>query len=89
MHPHRERRRAVSDVDANDPPDTMAADVVVRFSTPAVSPCEAPITPISAIQGSGAAAAIGGAVTTRGVVVGDYEGAVPGPARLLPPGRHR
>ena len=36
----------------------MAADVVVRFSVPAANPCEAPITPIPAIQGSGATAAI-------------------------------
>ncbi|MCU1537469.1 MAG: hypothetical protein JWP82_1820 [Humibacillus sp.] len=68
---------AVHDVDTIDPPDTMAADVVVRFSTPAGNPCEAPITSIPTIQGSGANAAVTGAVTTRGVVVGDYEGASP------------
>ncbi|MBC9823150.1 ExeM/NucH family extracellular endonuclease [Terrabacter sp. MAHUQ-38] len=68
---------AVSDVDATDPPDAMAADLVLHFATPAGNPCEAAITPIPAIQGSGATAAVTGTVTTRGVVVGDYEGAAP------------
>jgi hypothetical protein len=35
--------------------------------------CSAPITAIPAIQGSGDTAAVTGTVTTRGVVVGDYE----------------
>ena len=35
---------------------------------------KAPFTPIPLIQGSAANAAITGAVTTEGVVVGDYEG---------------
>lgn len=35
--------------------------------------CQQPFTPIYKIQGSGSAAAITGAVTTQGVVVGDYE----------------
>jgi hypothetical protein len=35
--------------------------------------CALPYTPIPAIQGSGAAAAILGSVTTQGVVVGDFE----------------
>lgn len=39
--------------------------------------CALTFTPIYAIQGSGAAAAITGSVTTQGVVVGDYEGASP------------
>ncbi|WP_323101516.1 ExeM/NucH family extracellular endonuclease [Intrasporangium sp. YIM S08009] len=68
---------AVSDVDAVDPPDTMAADKVVRFTTAAANPCEAPITPIYEIQGSGPVVTRTGTVTTRGVVVGDYEGASP------------
>ena len=68
---------AVSDVDTIDPPDTMAADTVVRFTTAAANPCEAPITPIPVIQGSGPAVTRTGTVTTRGVVVGDYEGASP------------
>lgn len=39
--------------------------------------CDAPFTPIFAIQGSGPSAASTGAVVTRGVVVGDYEGPSP------------
>lgn len=39
--------------------------------------CNDPFTPIYAIQGSGATAAITGTVSTQGVVVGDYEGATP------------
>ncbi len=65
----------VSDQDANDPPDNMSANVVVNFSSGNV--CAASYTPIFDIQGSGLNAAITGTVTTRGVVVGDYEGASP------------
>ncbi len=65
----------VSDQDASDPPDTMVADHTAGFST--VSVCALPFTPIHAIQGSGPAAAITGAVTTLGIVVGDYEGPSP------------
>ena len=65
----------VTDQDVNDPPDVMAADVVVNFSV--IDLCTAPFTTIPAIQGSGAAAAILGSVITRGVVVGDYEGPSP------------
>ena len=68
---------AVTDQDAIDPPDSPAADVVVHFSVPASNPCEATATPVPAIQGSGDTAAITGSVTTRGVVVGDYEGPSP------------
>jgi predicted extracellular nuclease len=39
--------------------------------------CGDPFTPTFAIQGSGATAAITGAVFTEGVVVGDFEGASP------------
>jgi predicted extracellular nuclease len=39
--------------------------------------CTGPATPIPAIQGTNEAAAITGAVTIRGVVVGDFEGASP------------
>ncbi len=41
----------------------------------ASNPCDDPFTPIYSIQGSGAAAAITGTVTTEGVVIGDFEGA--------------
>jgi predicted extracellular nuclease len=65
----------VSDQDANDPPDSMAADYVYTFGT--ASSCAGAFTPIPHIQGAGAAAAVSGAVTTQGVVVGDYEGPSP------------
>ncbi|MEI2689457.1 MAG: ExeM/NucH family extracellular endonuclease [Anaerolineae bacterium] len=51
----------------------MAADYVFAFSTPATDPCSQSFTPIYNIQGSGLSAAITGAVTTQGVVVGDFE----------------
>jgi hypothetical protein len=66
---------AVSDQDASDPPDAMVTDFTAGFST--VSACVLPFTPIPSIQGSGAAAAVTGTVTTQGVVVGDYEGPSP------------
>jgi uncharacterized protein len=65
----------VTDQDSNDPPDNMIADVTVGFT--AIDVCAASFTAIPAIpaiQGSGSAAAITGTVTTRGVVVGDFEG---------------
>jgi uncharacterized protein len=66
----------VSDTDPNDPPDTMVANFVVGFS--AFDVCAASYTPTWQIQGSGATSPLAGnTVTTRGVVVGDYEGAVP------------
>jgi predicted extracellular nuclease len=69
---------AISDVDADDPPDTLAADVVVRFSTPAGDACTGPVTAIPAIQGTTDTSPLSGTtVTTRGVVVGDYEGPAP------------
>lgn len=67
----------ITDKDAVDPPDSPASDVVVHFSVPAANPCEVTATPVPAIQGSGDTAAITGSVTTRGVVVGDYEGPSP------------
>jgi len=39
--------------------------------------CSSRATPINAVQGSGATAAITGVLTVRGVVVGDYEGGNP------------
>lgn len=62
----------VSDQDGNDPPDNLAANFTVGFTPFDV--CLASFTSIPSIQGSGANAAITGAVTTRGVVVGDFEG---------------
>lgn len=65
----------VTDQDLNDPPDKMAADFTLGFST--LDACQLPYTPIYSIQGSGLTVAIQGSVTTQGVVVGDYEGASP------------
>ncbi len=61
----------ITDQDTNDPPDNMAADVVVGFT--ALDVCALTYTPIYDIQGNGLDAAITGMVTTQGVVVGDYE----------------
>jgi len=63
----------VTDVDGDDPPDNLTVDFTVGFA--AVDVCVLPFTPIYEIQGSGSAAAITGNVTTKGVVVGDFEGA--------------
>jgi hypothetical protein len=65
----------VSDQDTNDPPDTMTANFVSTFSV--IGVCDLPYTPIYQIQGSGMSAAITGNVATKGVVIGDYEGASP------------
>ncbi len=65
----------VSDADVLDPPDAMASDYSFSFTPGSV--CLMPFTPVYAIQGSGLAAAITGAVSTQGVVVGDYEGPSP------------
>jgi len=65
----------VSDQDSNDPPDNMTMNFTVGFSTG--DACLAPYTHIYNIQGNGLAAAITGSVTTKGVVVGDYEGPSP------------
>jgi predicted extracellular nuclease len=63
----------VSDQDANDPPDNMILNFVVGFS--AFDVCAASYTPTYTIQGSGLSSPLTGTVvTTRGVVVGDFEG---------------
>ncbi len=62
----------VTDQDTNDPPDNMVVDFTVGFSPYDV--CTTTYTPIYSIQGSGLSAAITGIVTTKGVVVGDFEG---------------
>lgn len=74
---------AVTDQDAIDPPDNMAADVTVSFTTvmPVVDYCVvgAPyVTPIPTVQGTGDISPLAGqTVTVRGVVVADYEGPTP------------
>jgi uncharacterized protein len=68
----------VTDQDANDPPDNMAANYSWSFTTFAANVCELAYTPAYAIQGSGAETPLAGqVVTTQGVVIGDYEGPVP------------
>lgn len=62
----------VSDQDSNDPPDNMAFNFTVGFSPFDI--CAQPFTPIYNIQGSGLSTPIPGTVTTKGVVVGDFEG---------------
>ena len=63
----------VTDQDADEPFDNMAADYIFSFGTEGPV-CDQAFTPIYSIQGSGSAAAITGTVTTEGVVVGDFEG---------------
>lgn len=62
----------VSDQDSNDPPNNMVMNFVVGFSPYDV--CATNYTPIYQIQGSGPSAVLTGTVTTKGVVVGDFEG---------------
>ena len=62
----------VSDVDGNDPPDNMVMNFVVGFTPFDV--CAQTYTSIYTIQGSGLSTPIPGPVTTKGVVVGDFEG---------------
>ncbi len=68
----------VTDQDADDPPDTMAADTVFSFTTTAALACGDPATLIHDIQGSGTASPLVGAPgvgrSIEGVVVGDYQG---------------
>ncbi|HEY0377924.1 MAG TPA: ExeM/NucH family extracellular endonuclease [Pyrinomonadaceae bacterium] len=64
----------VSDQDANDPPDFMAANYQWSFTT-GTDPCTSPFTSIPVIQGSDAASHhVGEFHTVRGVVVGDFQG---------------
>ncbi|HKZ84769.1 MAG TPA: ExeM/NucH family extracellular endonuclease [Anaerolineae bacterium] len=62
----------VSDQDGNDPPDNMVMNFTVGFSPFDV--CATSFTPIYVIQGDGLSTPIPGTVTTKGVVVGDFEG---------------
>jgi hypothetical protein len=63
----------VADLDANDPPDTMAADFLFDFET--ATGCGSPAVAIHDIQGNGAASPlVGQSVTLEGVVVGDFQG---------------
>lgn len=67
-------RANVTDLDADDPPDNMAADHTFTFTTIDALNCDDPATLIHDVQGGGAASPIIGAtVTIEGVVVGDYQ----------------
>ena len=62
----------VTDLDDNDPPDSMAADHVFTFSV-STGPCTLSATKISAVQGSGLTSPLAGSsVTVQGVVVGSF-----------------
>jgi uncharacterized protein len=52
----------------------MAGNFTLSFTTAGADLCSAPITQIPVIQGTGAAVTTTSIVTTRGVVIGDYEG---------------
>ena len=73
--------KAAEVVDQDAPTDQLDGDndgiaggnYVFTFTTAAADPCGQAYTPIYSIQGSGLSAAITGAVTTQGVVVGDFE----------------
>ncbi len=64
----------VTDQDASDPPDVMASDYTIQFTS--YDPCVASPPTIAQIQGSGPTAAITGPVSTMGVVTGDFQGNV-------------
>ena len=65
----------VEDQDGDDPPNNMATNYSWSFSTTAANPCDTTYTPIPEIQGNGATTPKAGqTVTTRGVVVGDFQG---------------
>ncbi|MEP7157863.1 MAG: ExeM/NucH family extracellular endonuclease [Chloroflexota bacterium] len=67
----------VSDQDAFDPPDNMAANYVFGFTTADLEECGEPgLTFVNQIQGSGATSGMTGSVRTiEAIVVGDYQGA--------------
>ncbi len=65
----------VTDQDTQDPPDAMAANFAFSFETVAPNVCDLSFTPTYAIQGSGSASPLAGStVSTKGVVVGDFQG---------------
>lgn len=70
----------VSDVDAIDPPDTMAAAFAASFTTelPGNCPNAPAITLISAVEGiTDSSPCAGESVIIDGIVVGDYQGVSP------------
>ena len=65
----------VADQDADDPPDTLAANASITFQTVDASVCGDPgVTFIHDIQGSGLSSPISGSIVTiEGTVIGDYQ----------------
>ncbi len=67
-------RAGVTDQDADDPPNNMAADFALTFQTADVLVCGDIATKVHQVQGSGAATPMSNAiVVVEGVVVGDYQ----------------
>jgi predicted extracellular nuclease len=64
---------SVSDVDGNDPPDTLVATFLTDFTTQG-NPCLQPATLISAVQGSGLTSPLTGSVSVQGVVTAAFAG---------------
>jgi predicted extracellular nuclease len=66
----------VHDVDTDDPPDTLVADVIIDFTVVAADACAAAYTEIGEIQGSGTTSPYAGqtGVTTQGLVTGVFPG---------------
>lgn len=63
----------VQDQDSNDPPDAMNANYSWSFTTVG-NVCDAPFTPIYAIQGNSTSSPINGTIVTlEGVVTGDFQ----------------
>ena len=68
--------------DQDVPLDYLTTDYQWSFTVVSADSCNDPFTPIYTIQGSAATPAITGAVTTQGVVVGDYEVPTSGTGQL-------
>ena len=78
LHPDRRRRTGVSDQDTNDPPDTMAADFTSTFTVSRrLHGGRHGADPRHPGRRGTSRARRRHQVTTRGVVVGDYEGPSP------------
>ncbi len=65
---------AITDVDADDPPNTMTANYVFTFQTADTFTCGDPTDAVHDVQGSSLAAPhVGTTYTLEGIVVGDYQ----------------
>lgn len=72
------RGEGVTDVDTDDPPETLSSDVRSTFTVAGVDVCGAPATPVYTVQGDGPSTPWADVrLSIEGIVVGDYEG--PGP----------